>query len=191
MSWGTPGVRLFNGINNLAMASSEEEFRARVVARAAELGRSVRSVLIEAGVALDILDKVPTSGRRVDTLAKIAGALQWTLPQLMGFGVLGRISEDIVAHALTSARRGLRQVPDAEEVEAAVVTFALNVLLALRQDGRPIDASALDMLERAIAEAWGVVGSPRSAAGTPPDAPPPTPNATTASSPPRARKKPK
>lgn len=170
------------------MAWSEEQFRARVVERAAELGRSVRSVLLEAGVALDILDKVPTSGRRVDTLEKIARALGWSLSQMMGFDDVARVTGEIMDQVLAITRRILRHHTDADEAEGTVSAMVLNAIQDYRRDGHLLDARAGAMLEAAIAAAWDAAAYPRSAPPSPPDA-----SAATATAPgrrPRRRSKP-
>ena len=137
------------------MRWSDKAFRERVVARAAELGRSVRSILIEAHVALDIFEKGPTAGRRIDTLEKIADACGWSLAEIMGFQTFERISPELLEQAVKIVRRGLRLVPDAEEAFAPCLAQVYNVLAARRRDGLPIDDSAISTIEAIVAEHWG------------------------------------
>jgi hypothetical protein len=138
------------------MAWDDKAFCARVKARCAELGRSVRSVLIEAGVTLDLLDKTPSAGRRVDTLEKLAAPLQWDLQQVMGFTVSARISADLMTIALKIVRRALRYLPDPEEDEPKALAIAYNTLLDLQKDGKAIDDTVLATLELSIAHNFGL-----------------------------------
>ena len=137
------------------MAWDEAKFRERVKNRAREIDRSVRSVLMEAGVALDILEKVPIVGRRVDTIEKIAHALGWDgIEELMGFEI--RAKEDVMRQAYTIADRALRGVMDREDAMAVALTLAYNVLLRQQRDGRPIDDPGIvSTLQQSIVEALG------------------------------------
>jgi DNA-binding Xre family transcriptional regulator len=71
---------------------SETDFRARCRQRAAELGKSHRKLMAEHGIGHDTLDKTPSAGRRIDTLEKIGIALDWSLAEVLGFDVPGKIS---------------------------------------------------------------------------------------------------
>jgi transcriptional regulator with XRE-family HTH domain len=65
---------------------SDEKFRARVTARAAELGLSLKEVLARAGVAEDYLRRKPgKQGRGVLNIEAIARACNWTIAQALGF----------------------------------------------------------------------------------------------------------
>lgn len=48
------------------------------------MGKSQRDVLKEAGVAHDYLQTDPAHGRRIDRVARVAEALEWTLPDILG-----------------------------------------------------------------------------------------------------------
>lgn len=63
---------------------SEEAFRARVRARAKELNRPLAQALERAELGHDTLLREP-KGRRVDSLERLAVALDWELADIMGF----------------------------------------------------------------------------------------------------------
>ena len=52
------------------MAWDDEAFKARVKARCRELGKSVRSVLLEGGLDPAYLQKTSVQGRAIETLRK-------------------------------------------------------------------------------------------------------------------------
>ena len=156
------------------MATWWQEIRARVESRAAELGRSVRSVLIEAGVSRDILYRERSDSHKVDTLQKIAAALGWSLPQIMGFDVLGSIPRDILAAALRVANGALRNIDYTEDDFIDALLVAQNLLLKRRYMGAATDDAMLATLEQTIAEAYAAAAQRRRAAASLPDAPPST-----------------
>jgi hypothetical protein len=145
------------------MAWSEEEFRRRADARAEELGVPLRKLLIDAGIGHDTLDKVPASGRRIDTLVKVAQALRWTLADVMGHNMLGRISRELSAKAFVSAERILARLSgDAQTRENLVQLHAdiYDALAGRQRDGRPIDDETLRAYEEALIAAWEGRGAP-------------------------------
>lgn len=83
---------------------SDEDFRARVAQRCVDLGRSKRSVLRAAGLAHDYLQTEPAHGRRVDNLAKLAEALQWSMGELMGLKAVS-VDERTMLRAYRSMQR--------------------------------------------------------------------------------------
>ena len=97
---------------------SEENLKARVAARAVELKTSVPQLLINAGLDRTTLAGDRTTGRRIDTLERIATACGWTLPELLGFSF--KVEYDTLT---TSARLahlimqgwGMKPVPITEE----------------------------------------------------------------------------
>lgn len=165
------------------------EVRARVERRAAELNRSVRSVLIEAGLSLDILYRERDRSHKIDTLQKLAGALGWSLPQILGFDVLA-VPPDLVAAALRCVQRALQPLPATPGTETVFVeafTAALNTLLQHRFEGRAIDENMLATLETTLAQVWGRSGRYQSA----PANPQPHNDKTDAASPPANRRSPR
>jgi len=112
---------------------SEDEFRARVEAKAAELGTTVRDIMREAGLAEDTLNKSPSQGRRIDTIFKIAAAAKMTKEEALGLppasdkaahSRLERLAlvADIAAHLYValSRRSGIAEDDPADIVQAIV-----------------------------------------------------------------------
>jgi hypothetical protein len=105
---------------------SEEEFRDRVTARAAELGDTVNALLERAGI-MEAFRKTPVSGRRVDTLEKIAEALDWTLPDVMGHVM--SIDFDLLLMAyLDAVHLVVPFLPRSVRDDPAIFTRALGLL---------------------------------------------------------------
>jgi hypothetical protein len=139
------------------MTWSETAFRARLKTRAAELGKPLRVLLAEAGIGHDTIDKVPASGRRIDTLEKIATAFQWSLAEVMGFNMLGRISVELLQTAFTSAERVVSRLPRAAQTRERLIeaqAHLYDVLAARQLDGHEIDESTLRALEEMLIRAW-------------------------------------
>jgi hypothetical protein len=146
------------------MAWSETAFRARLKERAIELGKPLRALLADAGIGHDTIDKEPASGRRVDTLEKIATAFQWTLAEVMGHDVLlGRISLELSQMAFASAHRVIARLPvDAQTDERLIEAHAhiYDVLVARQREGEPNDATHLASIEQMLVRAWENAASP-------------------------------
>jgi hypothetical protein len=139
------------------MAWSEDELRRRLEARAEELGAPLRKLLIDAGIGHDTIDKVPASGRRIDTLIKFASALRWTLADVMGHNMLGRISRELSAKAFASAERIVARLPGEAQTRENLVQLHADIydaLAARQRDGRPIDSETLRAYEEALIAAW-------------------------------------
>lgn len=139
------------------MAWSEEAFRARLVARAAELGKSLRVLLGEAGIGHDTIDKLPASGRRIDTLEKVATAFGWSLAEVMGFNVLGRIDLELSQKAFAAAERVIERLPrgaHTREYLVAAHAYIYDALAVRQRDGRPIDDATLTAYEEMLIRAW-------------------------------------
>jgi hypothetical protein len=130
----------------------DEGFRRRVTERAKQIGKSVRQVLSEAGMAHDTL-KVPSGGRRIDTLDRLAAALDWTLPEIMGF-TPERVTKDLLMRSAQIARRALRYVQYDDDVLYDVAAHVYNVLADRQRAGQPIDEQATSSLAAYIAEQW-------------------------------------
>ena len=139
------------------MAWSEAAFKERIAARAKQLGISLTQLLAKAGLAHDILDKKPASGRRVDTLEKLADACNWSLAEVMGLDVFGRISQELLKKAFTSAQRVLSRLPQGAQTEdhlIAAQAYIYDALDARRRDGRRIDDATLEAYEEMLIRAW-------------------------------------
>lgn len=150
-------------------AWSESAFRARLVARAAELGKPLRVLLAEGGIAHDTIDKIPSSGRRIDTLEKIAAALQWSLAEVMGFNVLGRISLELSQMAFAAAERVIARLPRAlQQREKLIAAHAhiYDVLVDRQRDGQPIDEATLSACEQMLIRAWEAADRPSADPGS-------------------------
>jgi lambda repressor-like predicted transcriptional regulator len=137
------------------MGWSDETFKTRVKARAKVLGRSMRQVLADAGMSPDTLEKVPTTGRRIDTLEKIGEALDWSLPQVLGLEPLSNeVTPELMQLALDAAALGLRYVPDRDKVKAEVIARVYNVLADMQRDGLPVNEETAKTLGYHIARTW-------------------------------------
>jgi hypothetical protein len=139
------------------MAWSETALRARLKARAAELGKPLRALFIEAGIGHDTIDKVPASGRRIDTLEKLATAFEWSLAEVMGFNVLGRISLELSEKAFATAERvisRLRRDEQTREHLIAAHAYIYDALAARQREDRPIDDATLLAYEEMLIRAW-------------------------------------
>jgi hypothetical protein len=150
-------IRAELAVAGAAVAWSEDELKKRIEARAAELGVPLRKLLADAGIAHDTMDKAPASGRRVDTLERVAAALRWTLADVMGFNMLGRISRELSAKAFASAERIIAHLPsDAQTRENLIQIHAdiYDALVARQRDGRPFDDETLRAYEEIQIAAW-------------------------------------
>jgi hypothetical protein len=133
---------------------SEEAFRARLDARADELGRPLRQLLIEGGLGHDTVEKIPANSRLVSTLEKIAAAVGWTLPEVMGFGVLTGLSVELSEMAWDAAERVLERAPAEARTRRTLVMLharLYDALAARQRDGRPIDDEILAAYEEMLA----------------------------------------
>jgi hypothetical protein len=146
------------------MGWSEEAFRVRLNARAAELGKPLRQLLIEGGLGHDTVDKIPTGSRKVSTLEKIAVAVGWTLPEVMGFSAPLGLSVELSEKAFAVAERVLERAPiEAQTRQTLILLHArLYDALAVRvREGRPADDEILlayeEMLIGEIAQSKAAV----------------------------------
>jgi hypothetical protein len=134
---------------------SEEALRARLEARAAELGdKPLRQLLIEGGLGHDTLDKVPSGSRQVSTLEKMAAAVDWTLPEVMGFGVFTGLSAELSEKAFVVAERVLERAPAEVRTRQNLILLharVYNALAARERDGRPVDDEILAAFEEMLA----------------------------------------
>ena len=145
------------------MAWDDEAFKARVTARCRELGKSVRSVLLEGGLDPAYLQKTSVQGRAIETLEKLCGPLQWSLKQILGLPpVHAEVSPELMTKAGKIVRRALSQVSTTDDDEFYALAIAYNALLDLQRNGGQIDdANAIAMLEASIAAHCGFARPPR------------------------------
>jgi lambda repressor-like predicted transcriptional regulator len=128
----------------------ESEFRARIEARAEEIGKSVRQVMREAGVAEDFLAKTPQSGRRIDKIEAIAAALEWSVADILGIPVAAppaAVDGRELRRALETAELIVgASLPPGAERAAAVADIAArvySVLIARNRAGSPVEDLSL------------------------------------------------
>lgn len=145
-------------MTGLALAAlwSDADFRARVVARAAELGMTLAGLLEKAGVSREVFYKVPVNGRRIDTLEKIGAACNWTLAEVMG--LTERPSVELMGLAVASAQRVIAGLPKwarTEQLFVDALTYLYDEVLSVRRTGVSPTAEHLAACERILIHAWG------------------------------------
>jgi hypothetical protein len=140
------------------LAWSDEEFRARVIARAAELGENLNMLLDRAG-AREAFQKKPATGRRIDTLEKIAEACKWTLAEAMGFS--GPTNCDWLERAYAGAERVIAALPAWARTRRLLIEAQAYLYDEMRdhlQNGDPVDDKYLRACERTLIRAWAPKG---------------------------------
>jgi lambda repressor-like predicted transcriptional regulator len=121
------------------MPWSETDFRARVLARADELGKSWPDVARAAHVHPSTLSNSGRNGRMINKIEDIAQALDWSVCEILGCGI--SLPQLVSAVTLVCrSRSGL--TPE----RASQVVRAYEALCARERDGRPVDQSYLDGL---------------------------------------------
>ena len=143
----------------LVMAWSEEALKRRLVARAAELGTTVAHLLQAAGLQRDAFrnDRVPKTGRRIDTLENLATACKWSLAEVMGFDVLNRVQPRLLEDAFGCAEQALEQVLAPEQQKAVIWTVTgriYDVLAQAERDGNPVDETGKRLIVKVIVAEW-------------------------------------
>jgi hypothetical protein len=138
---------------------SEETLRARLAARAAEMGKTVRAVLTEGGLSHDTIDKPVRRGRRIDTLVKIAAAFRLDLGDLLGVShspIPNPISAPLLQMAYSVARRAfaseLKSIPD--EQLMLITARIYDVLAARRRNTQVIDENVLSTMVAMLASEY-------------------------------------
>lgn len=142
---------------------SEEEFRSRVERRAVDLGRSLRSVMRQAGLSEDYLKRPAQSGRRIDNLARIAVALDWSLAEVLGIEFAAPmlvLDVDILERALFVAIMAIGDNvpfgPEWRKVVARASARAYDLLIELAAAGFSTDGeAALEMIAATFRRAGG------------------------------------
>ena len=128
----------------------EEAFQARVTARLAELGLTRNSAL--KGIdprSVDLLRRKEGRGRRIDSLMKIAAALDWTLAEALGIQADPAVDPFILEMAIAVAQEQIpRRLLGRANPEAVARTAALayDFLAQRAQRGEPVRdlADAID-----------------------------------------------
>lgn len=117
------------------MGWSDEDFRARIAQRCTELGCSKRSVLKAAALAHDYLQTEPQHGRRIDNLAKLAVALNWSLGELLGLKAVS-VDEATMLRAYRSMKRVVRRTRRAAVIDDEVEVWVLSTIYNMYDEAR-------------------------------------------------------
>ena len=137
----------------MAAEWSEEAFAERVRRRVAELEKSESALLRAAGVSEDLIRKVPENGRRIDSVAKIARALDWTLAEAIGVQATPRVDVELLRIALIAAERKVpRRLDDRTRVVCQAAALFYDILAERQEEGQPPldEAAALDLSDALI-----------------------------------------
>jgi transcriptional regulator with XRE-family HTH domain len=130
-------------VEHLTLPWSDKDFRERITARAEELGMTVSTLLENAGVSRETYYKVPTTGRRIDTIEKIAGACHWTLAEAMGIDERPKVEDMGLAHARAErVMAGLPKWARTPERFVEAQTYLYEEVLTIRREFRERGASA-------------------------------------------------
>lgn len=134
---------------------SEEAFEARVRARARELGTPLAQCLEEAGLGHDTLLRNPKS-RRLDTLLRLAGALRWSLAEIMGFADPDRnLSLELMSHTVAIVDGVLKELPtDAPVNRARLFKLVYDGLLRRQREGRAFDEEVIRDWQTLLVKSW-------------------------------------
>lgn len=123
----------------------EGAFQARVRARLEELGKSKTGALRDIDAGEDLLRREPKQGRRVDSLYKIARALDWTLVELLAIkpAVEARCDTQILEFAV---RVAMERIPrrlfggDNPAAVAEAAALAYDYLVERAAEGVALDS---------------------------------------------------
>lgn len=134
----------------------EAAFRARITTRAEELQLSLRSVLLDAGLSPETLDKPPVGARRIETLERLAGALDWSLAEIMGLAPPSVDGETLELAFLAAERvTQLTRRPDLERrLFCQLAAGFYNTIATRRRDGQTVDSEVIELMAQAVAEVW-------------------------------------
>jgi hypothetical protein len=138
---------------NPRMPWDDDAFRQRVTARAAFLGKTVSAVLREAGLSPSYLKSTRPRGRRLDTLAAVAHALEWTIDEVAGLAAPQVATAALNFSYLTAAVRVTSSIfgraLSAEEGARTARTIA-RVYDIFREAGAVPDETGLALVTAAI-----------------------------------------
>lgn len=124
-------------------AWTREEIRQRAEIRAAELGQSLPAVLREIGYANFFAPRLAGTSTQIDTLERIAAALDWSLCELLGCGM----DRGLVEISFKLAMKGLNGDPDRDTMLWDTILDVYSVLIQYQADGIPLDDSHLSAIE--------------------------------------------
>ncbi len=137
----------------MAAEWSEEAFLQRVRARVAELGQAESALLRAAGLTDSLIRKVPGRARRMDSVAAIARALDWTLAEAIGVEPTARVDRSMLRTALLVAEKKVpRRAADRVEVVCRAAALFYEILTERKEGGQPVpdDAEALALADALI-----------------------------------------
>ncbi len=137
----------------MAAEWSEEAFLERVRRRVAELGKAESALLREAGLEESLIRKVPGRARRMDSIASIARALDWSLADAIGVQPTSRVDVELLRMAMLVAERKVpRRAADRVLVVCQATALFYQILAERKEDGRsvPGDAEALALADALI-----------------------------------------
>jgi hypothetical protein len=140
-------------ISIMAAEWSEEAFLKRVHRRVAELGKAESALLREAGLDDSLIRKVPGRARRMDSIASIARALDWTLAEAIGVQSTSRVDVELLGRALLVAERKIpRRLADRGRAVSQAAALFYDILAERKEDGQPVpdDAEALALADALI-----------------------------------------
>jgi hypothetical protein len=134
----------------MAVEWSEADFQKRIKQRLEEIGKSAAGALAEKGYSVDLIRQRAKDGRRMDTIVKIADALDWDLAEAIGVKPQGRIDPKLLEAALWAVEQVLPRRIKGDRTRALLRGTALfyTVLEAASARGEPI-ASEKDILAHA------------------------------------------
>lgn len=132
---------------------SDEDFRHRVARICKELGRTVTSVLEDAGLAHDYLQpprKTPKNGgRRINCVWDLANALSCHPGDLLGLPMMNeQIDRDLAVLAYQTARDAMQRVQNVDDENFVDTMLQIyNALLRRRSEGHDVrDPAYLKMI---------------------------------------------
>jgi hypothetical protein len=137
----------------MAAEWSEEAFLERVRRRVAELGKAESVLLRDAGADISLIRKVPGRARRMDSIASIARALDWTLAEAIGVQSTPRVDVELLRIALVVAEKKVpRRAADRALVVCQAAALFYEILAERKEDGRPVpnDTEALALADALI-----------------------------------------
>jgi hypothetical protein len=111
----------------------------------------VSTLLEKAGVSREMFYKVPTTGRRIDTIEKIGEACGWTLAEVMGLEE--RPTVEMMGLAFASAQRVMAGLPSSlrsERLFVEALTYLYEELVGMRRAGIVATAEDLKACERML-----------------------------------------
>jgi transcriptional regulator with XRE-family HTH domain len=134
-----------------------EEMRARVLARAQQLGLSITQLMRRAGISREVWNKKLQGGHRLDTLVKLAQACEWTLPELFGAPPPQQISIELSAKAFATAERLLPHMAPRNRTRERLIeahAYIYDVLVERERGGLSTDQAVLDSLLQLLIRMW-------------------------------------